>query len=262
MNLKPGSPFRAALLTLAVLCAPAALAGEDAPYPIWWSPELELVSLDKIDERLERPLYPNEKGFRMFVGIGSNRRTEIAKSCADIRRLEEEASGAIESPDFYLWLTLYRDCSPIERFMDAKQAVKSNVANFTLNADALNYLPAMLLGSPACEGLCRLYDANHDRIPLARRLQRPFDLVITSPYEITIESEDDVIHIEILGRADFNDDGLEDIFLRSIVKPKEGRWGSHQFFTLVRDESDGVFWVMDAEDYVCSPISYHLCETQ
>lgn len=260
--MKPTPSLRAASLALTVLYGPATLAGEDAPYPIWWSPELELESLDEIDERLERPLWPNEEGFRVFVGIGSNRRTEIAKSCADIRRLEKEGSGAIESPDIYLWLTHYRRCSPIERFTDAKPAVESYVANFVLSADALDYLPAMLQGSPACEDLCRLYDANHNRFPLARYLRPPINVEVTSPYEMIVESEDDLIHIDILGRADFNDDGLEDIFLRSIVKAKEGRWGAEDLFTLVRDQPDGVLWVLDAEDYVCPPESYRPCGTQ
>lgn len=262
MNLKSMSPIRAALLALMLLFVPAAYADGKAPYPIWWSPVLELESLDKIDERLDRPLWPGEEDFRIFVGIGSNRRTEIAQSCADIRRFEKEASGAIESPDIYLWLTVYRECSPIERFMDAKPAVESFVTNFVLNADALNYLPAMLRGSPACESLCRLYDANHNRTPLALHLDRPFNVMVTSPHKIIIESDFEKFTIEILGRADFNDDGLEDIFVKTIVKAKEGRWGSQQFFTLVRDEPDGVLWVLDAEDYVCSPESYHKCDTQ
>ena len=78
---------------LLMLSMATALADEHAPYPIWWSPELGLESLEQIDERLDRPLGPGEEGFRIFVGIGSNRRTEIAQSCADIRRLEKEASG-------------------------------------------------------------------------------------------------------------------------------------------------------------------------
>ena len=262
MNTRLISPFRAALLALLMLCAPAALAGEHAPYPIWWSPELELESLNLIDERLDRPLWPDEEGFRIFVGIGSNRRTEIAKSCADIRRLEEEASGAIESPDIYLWSMLYRQCYPIERFTDAKPAIESYVANFVLGVESLDYLPALLLGSPSCDGLCRLYDANHNRIPLALHLDRPFDVLVTNPYKMIIESESDLIKIDILGRADFNDDGLEDIFVKAVVKPKEGRWGNHQFFTLGRDEPDGVLWVLDAEDYVCSPERYRPCSTQ
>ena len=239
-----------------------AWAEEAAPYPVWWSPELGLESLDKIDERLERNLWPGDDGFRLFVGIGKNRTTVIAHSCADIRRYEKEGSGAIDSPDIYLWMTLYRQCSPIERFTEAKPSNESYVANFVLNADALDYLPAMLQGSPSCDGMCRLYDANHYRIPLGQKLRRPNDVAVASPYEMTVETEINRIHIEILGRADFNDDGVEDIFLRSIVKAKEGRWGAHKLFTLIRDEPDGVLWVLDAEDYVCSPESYHLCSTQ
>ena len=34
------------------------------------------------------------------------------------------------------------------------------------------------------------------------------------------------------------------------MKAKEGRWGAEDLFTLVRDQPDGVLWVLDAEDYV------------
>ena len=33
-----------------------ATATEDGPYPVWWSPILEVESLDHIDARLERAL--------------------------------------------------------------------------------------------------------------------------------------------------------------------------------------------------------------
>ncbi len=50
---RPNTLMRIALLALCLLCGPAALAGEDAdPYPIWWSPELGLESLDKIEWQL------------------------------------------------------------------------------------------------------------------------------------------------------------------------------------------------------------------
>ena len=52
--MRPSSLFRTALLALSLLYSPAALAGEDAPYPVWGSPELGFESLDDIDVEFYR----------------------------------------------------------------------------------------------------------------------------------------------------------------------------------------------------------------
>ncbi len=240
-----------------------ALPAEDETYPIWWSPSLGLESLDQIDERLEQKLWPDDDGFRLFVGIGKNRKTVIAHSCADIRMSEKEGSGAIDSPDIYLWPTIYRECIPIERVRDAKPARKSYVRDFVLDAHALDHLPAILSLAPSCDWLCRLYAANERRIPWRKFETKGFlNIDVISEYEIKVETEIDLIHIEILARADFNLDGLEDLFVKSTAKAKEGRWGDDALFTLSREEPDGVLWVLNAERYICSLETYHPCDTR
>ncbi|MCH9019637.1 MAG: hypothetical protein IIA73_04655 [Proteobacteria bacterium] len=229
-----------------------ARAQEAVPYPVWWSPSLELESLDKIDERLKRNLWPGDDGFRLFVGIGNNRTTVIAHSCADIRRYEKEGSGAIDSPDIYLWLTVYRECVPIERLRDARPARSSHVRNFVLDAGALDYLPAMVTLSPSCDWWCRLYAANERRIPLSKfedgRLLKARPI---SDYQLEVETELDIIQIEILARADFNGDGWEDLFMKTDTKSKEGRWGDDTTFMATRESPDDVLWVLDADRFLC-----------
>ena len=41
-------------------CPTSATAAEAEQYPIWWSPSLELESLDRIDERRRKRFWPEE----------------------------------------------------------------------------------------------------------------------------------------------------------------------------------------------------------
>ena len=70
------------LVGLALGLPAAAAEGESGPYPIWWSPSLELDSLDRIDARLQRPLWPDrpDSGFTVTVIEDSGEREDFAGS--------------------------------------------------------------------------------------------------------------------------------------------------------------------------------------
>jgi len=79
-----------------VLGSGAAVATEsDAqpPYPVWWSPVLELDSLEGIDARLRRALWPgNDEGMTLYKPEGDTRLEVQAKSCNELKRLEMSRS--------------------------------------------------------------------------------------------------------------------------------------------------------------------------
>ena len=61
-GLRPAGLRKLWCLTLACTLA-LGLSGasaEDGPYPVWWSPTLELDSLDQIDARLAREIWPGD----------------------------------------------------------------------------------------------------------------------------------------------------------------------------------------------------------
>ena len=70
----------------------AAADGGSDPYPIWWSPSLELDSLDQIETRLERLLWPDHPEWRLEVRVSESsaaqQREDVARSCADMLRME------------------------------------------------------------------------------------------------------------------------------------------------------------------------------
>ena len=66
----------AALGLVLVGIAAAGAASAEAPYPVWWAPELGLESLDEIDAALARPFPEGKRGVfhkfgRHMVGTGA-----------------------------------------------------------------------------------------------------------------------------------------------------------------------------------------------
>jgi hypothetical protein len=61
-----------------------AAVDESGPYPIWWSPALKLESIDQLEVRLQRPLWPDrpDSGFTVFVIEDSGEREEFARNGA------------------------------------------------------------------------------------------------------------------------------------------------------------------------------------
>lgn len=250
-----------AVAAVAVTAAPA-LAAEQGPYPVWWSPSLELESLDKIDQRLARKINPDGEGFRIEVGLGKTRRTALASSCADIRALERQGQGAIASRDVHLRFTISEYCVPIETLKRARPAERSYVRDFVLNAEALDYLPAMVSLSPSCDGMCRLYVANERRISLNEFGSGGYDVNEKSDYAFEIETDYDISQVEILARADFNFDGIEDLLVYVFAKAKEARWGARELFVMTREAPDAVLRVMHAETHICDPEEYEPCDAR
>ena len=110
-------------------------------------------------------------------------------------------------------------------------------ANFVFDADAVNYLPAMVLVSIACEEVCRKIEANERRIPLPR-YREITKLRVVTEIAIFLETEFSKDTLEIVGRADFNGDGLEDLMVYSTSRAVGGNWEGAEFFILGRESPD------------------------
>ena len=78
-----------AAAALALGCAGAGRAAEEGPYPIWWSPLLELESLDRIDARLDRETWPGANDFMVYKEVGGERVGAIMDTCAKTIELSD-----------------------------------------------------------------------------------------------------------------------------------------------------------------------------
>ncbi|MCH7554671.1 MAG: hypothetical protein IIC08_01515 [Proteobacteria bacterium] len=154
MNTRLISPFRAALLALLLLCAPAALAGEDAPYPIWWSPELGLESLDDIDGLLDK-IFPEHRQFVITLHWSKSRYKVIPGNLEGVPQYETGSDPA-EYPshhiancqDLFEWSDHRNDSLPYS-YLDP---IFAYYAAYCYSLDALKISPERI------EVACASYD--------------------------------------------------------------------------------------------------------
>ncbi len=157
-----------AVLWTGLAFANPALA-EEPPYPVWWSPVLELDSIEGIDARLHRALWPgNDEGMLLIKTEDGSVSETSAINCVELERLIEEGfhgagSSARAVAQYHLSV-----CRAMELLKTAAPARQSFVRNFAFDLTTMDILPAMVDLSPSCDFLCREVVANERRIPLSR----------------------------------------------------------------------------------------------
>lgn len=233
----------------------AALA-QEPPYPVWWSPVLELDSLDGIDARLARPIWPgNDEGLPLAKWEGDRREDASAVNCFALERLVAARFEGIGSNGFALQLYNQALCRGIEAMRRAQPAQKSYLRDFVLDEDAIHLLPAMVRLSPSCDVRCRQWVASERRIPLSR-FEPVIKVTVESDEEIRIRTIDWVSIVTILGRGDFDGDGLDDLLVLINGGSMSGTWGGVGLYLLSRDAPRAVLFVTEeltngCDDYQC-----------
>ena len=246
-----------------LIASDIALPTEDETYPIWWSPSLELESLDKIDERLARLFWPESKGgITVYKGEWPGDDQSYIDSCASRNKLRKEGYYARHNYDMQILLFYTAECHAIEMLGEAQPAKKSHVRDFKLDADSIDYLPAMVSPSPSCDGLCRQYVANERRISW-KEYEGLDSRSMNSESDYRMKGQASGAHLtmEILARADFNGDGLEDLLLMSRAGAIGGTWGTTRLYLLSRESPDSVLWLLNAEKRLCSK-RYYQCDAE
>ncbi len=247
-----------AVATLWLSLSNPALA-EEPPYPVWWSPVLELDSIEGIDARLARHIWPgDDEGLALMKTEGGSIREASAFNCIELERLVAAGFHGIGSNGFGLQLYNQALCRGIETIRRAQPAEKSYLRDFVLDEEAIHLLPAMARISPSCDFLCRQRVGNERRIPLSR-FQPVVRVTVTSDEEIRIRTIDWVSIVTILGRGDFDGDGLDDLLVLINGGSISGTWGGAELYLLTRDAPDAVLFVAeeltnDCDDYQCQAV--------
>lgn len=249
------------ILLLASSCSAVPDAGNGAPYPVWWSPSLELGSLDQIDERLERKFWPDQsEGMPVVKGEWPGDTEAFIDSCASYEELTSEGYYALNNHNDKVLMFHSSFCYAIGKLPGAKPSRTSYVNEITLNPHIFDYLPAMVNPAGSCDFVCRQYVANERRIPWSKFEVSEIESVdVLDPYKMDVKTTTEILTLEILARADFNEDGVEDLLIRVTANGIEGTWGTTEVYTLTRDTPDGVLWLLDADNYIC-PVDTYTCD--
>lgn len=254
---RPGQVART--VGLAVLCASLALAcgtaaadesSSEPPYPVWWSPALELDSLDDIDAQLERAQWPNSGGLPLAKWDGDIREEASAVNCIELERLVAAGFEGIGSNGFGIQLYTQAFCRGIEAMRRARPAETSYLRDFVLDEEAIHFLPPMLTDSSPCEFICRHPIAEEGRIPLSQ-FEPVTRLNIVNDHQLEMWPLDWKTIVTILGRGDFNRDGLDDLLVLANGGSMSGTWSGAQIYLLSRETPDSVLRVLEAGLDVC-----------
>ena len=231
---------------------------EDPPYPVWWSPVLELDSLEGIDARLARHIWPgDDEGLPLTKRDGENREEASAVNCIELERLVAAGFHGIASNGFGLQLYNQALCRGIEAMRRAQPAEKSYLRDFVLDEEAIHFLPPMVADSSSCDFICRHPIANEGRIPLSQ-FEPVTRLNTVNDHELEIWPLDWKTIVTILGRGDFNGDGLDDLMVLANGGSTSGTWSGAQVYLLSRETPGSVLRVLEAGTAMCAD---HQCQT-
>jgi hypothetical protein len=230
------------LMMLAVACSHprGAAGGPSASHPreagIWWAPNLGLDSLASIDSRIERPfaepidvVHVSSKG----QPAGQQRVT----NCATYFVLQAKGFEPVSEIDSAALKVEGAKCHAVEALRRAKPA--SQTWPFELDQGALAKLPAALAPAPNPSDV-----ESRDTATKAGSSWRGYDgsaaVISTGGGRIKIVAQDSVTKIEILGRADFDGDGVDDIMLLTVSQGTKGSWREIHLRVLTADPAGAI----------------------
>jgi len=232
-------------------------AAADEPYPIWWSPSLELDSLERIDERLARDLPPSPPGLgalELYPEGEKDGEKRVPETCAELLDLRDRSYRARSKNGTRLMSHFESWCRAVATFKTATPAEQSFVRDFAFDRDAVDYLPAFVVPAYSCYAICIQKEAHDRRISLAK-LHAPLEITEADGRRLVIETSLSRESVEIVGRADFTRDGQEDLLVigkSTTLKTKDAEIGYQtQYYILTRDDPDSVLTVADIKRYLC-----------
>ncbi len=245
-------------IALAILAATLSMwgairpaAGETAEFPVWWSPKLELESIDKVDERLARqfPEHGQLEAYRERNGV---RETAMMDSCATTRGLADAGFEGIPYGD---QRAILAECRAIELLADIRPAERSYVHDFVLDATAIPFLPIMFNAFSQCATLRdqRVLNAAHAPLADAENIGGIESVQVLSDGRLRFITVAVRTTIELLSRGDVNGDGSADLTVRLTGSYIGGTGRGTALFVVSRDGPREVLYVIeeDAGNHVC-----------
>ncbi len=226
-----------------------AWAQEAAPYPVWWSPSLELESLDQIDSLLAKE-FP-EALWKVFArsGVGKKRKMIVdnCNSYLEATKLKYYmgyfAYRYVREQNEYARLKI--KCETLAALKKTRSAKKSYLRDFVFTVGALDFLPEMVRSGLDYERGCEIWRANENGISWSQFVDFPLIDVASQTKMVVLDSLQG-LRLEIVVRGDLDGDRLDDILLKSSGLPSPGGAASDiRLSVLTRFTADGVLLVLN-----------------
>lgn len=259
-----------------------ASGGETNDYPTWWSPELELDSLDRAEEALNAA-FPWRQQFHLYKNdfkgtnldqlydehrpeMGYNRvlreinlRDRLVTDCASLMKSARDGYSSDSREGFNLYSYWSARCYALDALTTVRPAPTSHLRDFVFDGDAKKYLPPMVGEGWDCRLRNQLLEANRDGVPWA---DFEFDWAYedTATYELIVKSTNKIVEVRrvpelenevvsrrwvtIYGRGDFNDDDLDDLLILSQDEDASTEARDSALYVVTRFRRDAVLQVI------------------
>ena len=168
-------------------------------------------------------------------------------SCQEWMQVRAQGSGGLNTRETVREAPFVDTCSFLSALRLAKPARRSFIANPKVGLSNLNLLPANVLESLSGEGVGTIQR-------LTARGVKISDLVAKRKVKVLARTKNSVrldydleMHLTEMGRADFDGDGIEDIFVSTAKYATPGTFRYFDYFILTRRSPAAGFVVKNAD---------------
>lgn len=206
---------------------------------IWWAPSLRLPSLAAIDRRLEEPFAEAYDVQR--IGDGAEKVDQrVVINCATYFVLQPQRYEPRSEVDAAALKVEGAKCAAVRALRNAKRPTSR--FDFALNSQTLATFPADLAPAPG-----PLQREHRDEAGREGKSWHGYDgdasLAPTAAWQARVTAAESVTNIEVLGRADFDGDGVDQVMVLTVSGGTKGSWTEVRLRVLTLAAGGAVFRV-------------------
>lgn len=216
--------------------------------PVWWSPELGLSSLDKIDAELRRPFPSAYKAIIESGAGGSGKKASAQRvtieNCTNYLALAGKSYTTGTPLDDASLSAAGLRCHALRALHEASPAKSSFVSDLHLDAKVLGVLPPTLGVAVAPAELARAQEAAQKGISWGA-YEGGIKISPLGADSVELEGGDWIADLTLYARGDFDGDGTEDLLVRRDGRFTRGTYRISTLFVLTRTEKAGILRVIE-----------------